>query len=226
MPALEQLEAAFLDAQDDPSFAAELSGLLAKLRRPADAADPLPQPSRQHLSEARGPAPRRRAQDQPGACPGLLAKRMGKTRLIAETGAGQHGVATAIVGALSGFETVIYMGAEDVERQELNVFRMELMGATRRAGRERRADAQGCDQRSAARLVGELRDHPLSARHGGRAASLSDDGARIPAGDRQGGARADHRADRAPARCGGRLRRRRVERDRAVHRFPRGRRRG
>ena len=54
---------------------------------------------------------------------------MGKTRLIAETGAGQHGVATAIVGALLGFETVVYMGAEDVERQQLNVFRMELMGA-------------------------------------------------------------------------------------------------
>jgi len=54
---------------------------------------------------------------------------MGKTRLIAETGAGQHGVATAIVGALLGFETVIYMGSKDVERQRLNVFRMELMGA-------------------------------------------------------------------------------------------------
>jgi tryptophan synthase beta chain len=61
---------------------------------------------------------------------GLLAKRMGKTRLIAETGAGQHGVATAMVGALLGFETVVYMGAEDVERQRLNVFRMELKGAT------------------------------------------------------------------------------------------------
>src|SRR5207244_10174354 len=60
---------------------------------------------------------------------GLLAKRMGKKRLIAETGAGQHGVATAIVGALLGFETVVYMGAEDVERQQLNVFRMQLMGA-------------------------------------------------------------------------------------------------
>jgi len=54
---------------------------------------------------------------------------MGKTRLIAETGAGQHGVATAIVGALLGFDTVVYMGAEDVERQKLNVFRMQLMGA-------------------------------------------------------------------------------------------------
>ena len=54
---------------------------------------------------------------------------MGRARLIAETGAGQHGVATAIVGALLGFETVIYMGADDVERQKLNVFRMQLMGA-------------------------------------------------------------------------------------------------
>jgi tryptophan synthase beta chain len=59
----------------------------------------------------------------------MLAKRMGKSRLIAETGAGQHGAATAIAGALLGFETVIYMGAEDVERQSLNVFRMRLMGA-------------------------------------------------------------------------------------------------
>src|SRR3546814_2113440 len=59
----------------------------------------------------------------------LLAKRMGKTRIIAETGAGQHGVATAIVGALFGLQTRIYMGAHDVERQKLKVFRMWLMGA-------------------------------------------------------------------------------------------------
>ena len=59
----------------------------------------------------------------------LLAKRMGKTRLIAETGAGQHGVATAMAGALFGLETQIYMGVDDIERQALNVYRMELMGA-------------------------------------------------------------------------------------------------
>ncbi|MFQ5477098.1 MAG: tryptophan synthase subunit beta [Candidatus Binatia bacterium] len=59
----------------------------------------------------------------------LLAKKMGKTRLIAETGAGQHGVATATVAALLGFEVEIYMGSEDVERQALNVFRMKLLGA-------------------------------------------------------------------------------------------------
>src|SRR3546814_13991968 len=67
----------------------------------------------------------------------LLARKMGKTRLIAETGAGQHGVATAIVGALFGFKTRIYMGAQDVERQKLNVFRMRLMGAEVVAGESR-----------------------------------------------------------------------------------------
>lgn len=60
----------------------------------------------------------------------LLAKRMGKTRIIAETGAGQHGVATAAAAARFGFECVVYMGAEDCERQKLNVFRMEMLGAT------------------------------------------------------------------------------------------------
>lgn len=129
VPALEQLEAAFLDAQNDASFQAELGDLLANY--------------------AGRPTPLTRCRNLPGniylkredllhggahktnqvLAQGLLAKRMGKTRLIAETGAGQHGVATAIVGALLGFETVIYMGAEDVERQALNVFRMRLMGA-------------------------------------------------------------------------------------------------
>jgi tryptophan synthase beta chain len=129
VPALEQLEAAFLDAQDDPGFAAELNDLLANY--------------------AGRPTPLTRCRNLPGNIylkredllhggahktnqvlgQGLLARRMGKTRLIAETGAGQHGVATAIVGALLGFETVVYMGAEDVERQQLNVFRMRLMGA-------------------------------------------------------------------------------------------------
>ena len=129
VPALEQLEGAFLDAQDDRAFAAELNGLLANY--------------------AGRPTPLTRCRNLPGNIylkredllhggahktnqvlgQGLLAKRMGKTRLIAETGAGQHGVATAIVGALLGFETLVYMGAKDVERQKLNVFRMELMGA-------------------------------------------------------------------------------------------------
>jgi tryptophan synthase beta chain len=129
VPALEQLEAAFLDARDDPAFATDLSGLLANY-----AGRPTP------LTRCRNLPPniylKREDLLHGGAHKtnqvlgqGLLAKRMGKTRLIAETGAGQHGVATAIVGALLGFETVVYMGAEDVERQQLNVFRMQLMGA-------------------------------------------------------------------------------------------------
>jgi len=129
VPALEQLEAAFLDAQDDAAFAAELNGLLADY-----AGRPTPLTRCRNLT---GNIYLKREDLLHGGAhktnqvlaQGLLAKRMGKTRLIAETGAGQHGVATAMVGALLGFETVIYMGAEDVERQQLNVFRMELMGA-------------------------------------------------------------------------------------------------
>ena len=129
VPALEQLEAAFLDAQEDDAFHAELGHLLRNY--------------------AGRPTPLTRCRNLPGniylkredllhggahktnqvLAQALLAKRMGKTRLIAETGAGQHGVATAIAGALLGFETVIYMGSKDVERQALNVFRMQLMGA-------------------------------------------------------------------------------------------------
>jgi tryptophan synthase beta chain len=129
VPALEQLEAAFLDAQEDPAFAAELNGLLANYAgRPTPLTRCQNLPTNIYLKREdllHGGA--HKTNQVLGQ--GLLAKRMGKTRLIAETGAGQHGVATAIVGALLGFETVIYMGAEDVERQQLNVFRMELMGA-------------------------------------------------------------------------------------------------
>jgi tryptophan synthase beta chain len=129
VPALEQLEAAFLDAQDDPAFTTELNGLLAHYAgRPTPLTKCRNLPGNIYLKREdllHGGA--HKTNQVLGQ--GLLAKRMGKTRLIAETGAGQHGVATAIVGALLGFETVIYMGAEDVERQKLNVFRMELMGA-------------------------------------------------------------------------------------------------
>jgi len=129
VPALEQLEAAFLDAQDDPAFASELNGLLANYAgRPTPLTKCRNLPRNIYLKREdllHGGA--HKTNQVLGQ--GLLAKRMGKTRLIAETGAGQHGVATAIVGALLGFQTVVYMGAEDVERQQLNVFRMKLMGA-------------------------------------------------------------------------------------------------
>ncbi len=132
MPALEQLEAAFLDAQEDEAFAAELGALLA-----AYAGRPTPLTLCRNLGTDKVRIYLKREDLLHGGAhktnqvlgQALLARRMGKTRLIAETGAGQHGVATALAGALFGLETRIYMGAHDVERQRLNVFRMELMGA-------------------------------------------------------------------------------------------------
>ena len=132
VPALEQLEASFLDAQEDGAFRAELDGLLTTY-----AGRPTPLTRCRNLGGTRARIYLKREDLLHGGAhktnqvlaQALLAKRMGKTRLIAETGAGQHGVATALAGALFGLEARIYMGADDVERQQLNVFRMELMGA-------------------------------------------------------------------------------------------------
>ncbi|MBA2636203.1 MAG: tryptophan synthase subunit beta, partial [Sphingomonas sp.] len=121
--------AAFLDAQDEAEFKAELNELLANYAgRPTPLTRCLNLPGNIYLKREdllHGGAHK----TNQVLAQGLLARRMGKRRLIAETGAGQHGVATALVGALLGFETRIYMGAHDVERQQLNVFRMQLMGA-------------------------------------------------------------------------------------------------
>jgi tryptophan synthase beta chain len=132
MPALEQVEAAFLEAERDPVFRAELDELLATY-----AGRPTPLTLCRNLGSEKARIYLKREDLLHGGAhktnqvlgQAMLAKRMGKRRLIAETGAGQHGVATAMVGALFGFETRIYMGAEDVERQRHNVFRMQLMGA-------------------------------------------------------------------------------------------------
>lgn len=132
MPALEQLEAAFLDAEQDVAFRAELDALLASY-----AGRPTPLTLCRNLGAGRTRIYLKREDLLHGGAhktnqvlgQALLARRMGKRRLIAETGAGQHGVATAMAGALFGFETRIYMGADDVERQRHNVFRMQLMGA-------------------------------------------------------------------------------------------------
>ncbi|HEU0133712.1 MAG TPA: tryptophan synthase subunit beta [Allosphingosinicella sp.] len=132
VPAVEQLEAAFLAASEDPSFHAELDELLAQY-----AGRPTPLTRCRNLGSERARIYLKREDLLHGGAhktnqvlgQALLAKRMGKSRLLAETGAGQHGVATALAGALFGLKTRIYMGAHDVERQKLNVFRMELMGA-------------------------------------------------------------------------------------------------
>ena len=133
MPALEQLEAAFLDAKTDPGFQRELSHLLTSY-----AGRPTPLYRCRNLARESGARIYLKREDllhggahktNQALGQGLLARRMGKTRLIAETGAGQHGVATALTGAVLGLPTRVYMGAVDVERQKQNVFRMRLMGA-------------------------------------------------------------------------------------------------
>ncbi len=134
MSPLEEIEQAYLRFRGDPAFQAELDDLLANF-----AGRPTPLFHAKRLSEKLGGAKlylKREDLLHTGAhkinnCLGqiLLARRMGKKRIIAETGAGQHGVATATVCALFGLECVVYMGEEDMRRQRLNVFRMRLLGA-------------------------------------------------------------------------------------------------
>ncbi len=134
MAALEELEHAYAQAKEDPAFQAELDDLLHNY-----CGRPTPLYFAKRLTEQCGGAKiylKREDLLHTGAHKinnalgqGLLARRMGKQRIIAETGAGQHGVATATVCALFGLECVIYMGEEDMRRQELNVYRMRLLGA-------------------------------------------------------------------------------------------------
>lgn len=133
VPVLKQLEQAFLEARADAAFNRELDGLL---REYAGRETPLYR-CRNLTAGTKATIYLKREDLLHGGAhktnqvigQALLAKRMGKTRLIAETGAGQHGVATALAGALFKMKTRIYMGAKDMERQALNVFRMKLMGA-------------------------------------------------------------------------------------------------
>ncbi|MGK7935384.1 MAG: tryptophan synthase subunit beta [Xenococcaceae cyanobacterium] len=139
MPALAEFEAAYAQYKDDRNFQQELQGLLKDyVGRPS----PLYFAERlsQHYTNSDGTSPqiylKREDLNHTGAhkinnaiAQALLAIRMGKKRIIAETGAGQHGVATATVCARFGLECIIYMGVEDMERQKLNVFRMRLLGA-------------------------------------------------------------------------------------------------
>ncbi|MDO4247201.1 MAG: tryptophan synthase subunit beta [Deinococcus sp.] len=134
IPALDELEAAYLQAKQDPEFLAELDELLREfVGRPNSLY------LARRLTEHAGGAKiylKREDQNFTGAhkinnclAQALLAKRMGKKKVIAETGAGQHGVASATAAALLGLSCVVYMGEEDIRRQSLNVFRMKLLGA-------------------------------------------------------------------------------------------------
>ena len=109
----------------------------------------------------------------------LLTRRMGKTRMIAETGAGQHGVATATAAAYLGLECTVYMGEVDTERQALNVARMQLLGAEVIPVGSGVAHPQGRHQRGDPRLGGQRRPHRLLLRHRGRAAPVPGDGPRL-----------------------------------------------
>ncbi|MFT4465347.1 MAG: tryptophan synthase subunit beta [Sodalis sp. (in: enterobacteria)] len=133
MPALIQLEEAFVSTQSDPAFQAEFSNLLINY-----AGRPTPLTLCRNLTAGTRTKLYLKREDllHGGAHKtnqvlgqALLAKRMGKTEIIAETGAGQHGVASALSSALLGLKCRIYMGAKDIERQSPNVFRMRLMGA-------------------------------------------------------------------------------------------------
>jgi len=133
VPACEELEAAFAAAWADPAFKGRLDDLLEHY-----GGRPTPVTECRRLGERLGIRLLLKREDlaHTGSHKlnnvigqALLAERMGKRRLIAETGAGQHGVATATAAALLGLECLVYMGAVDVERQALNVFRMELLGA-------------------------------------------------------------------------------------------------
>jgi tryptophan synthase beta chain len=134
MAALEELEQVYAEARLDPAFQTELDGLLKNY-----VGRPTPLSFAKRLTDALGGAKiylKREDLLHTGAHKinnaigqGLLAVRMGKKRIVAETGAGQHGVATATVCALLGLECVVYMGTEDMARQEPNVYRMRLLGA-------------------------------------------------------------------------------------------------
>ena len=185
-----------------PASARELDALLRRLRRAARRRST----SRRRLSEAAGSTVYLKREDllHTGAHKinnalgqALLARRMGKRRVIAETGAGQHGVATATACALLGLDCVVYMGTEDMRRQRPNVERMGLLGAEVRAGGRRRTHAQGGGQRGHPRLGGQRGRHPLRDRLGGRPRAVPGARARPPARDRRRAARSGARPPRA-----------------------------
>ena len=179
--ALDELDAAYDQARTDESFTDELDNLLSTY-----AGRPTPLTEAARLTERIGGARillkredlahtgSHKINNVLGQC--LLTKRMGKTRVIAETGAGQHGVATATACALLGLDCVVYMGAEDTRRQALNVARMRLLGAEVVAvtsGSQTLKDAINEAMRD---WVASVDDHPLLHRFGHGSSPVPDDG--------------------------------------------------
>ena len=191
MPLILELEKAYAKAKADPQFKQEMDGYLTHyVGRPSPLyfAERLTEHCRQTASGLSGGGAKiylkREELNHTGAHKVnnvlgqiLLAQRMGKKRIIAETGAGMHGVATATLCARFGLECIVYMGSVDVERQKANVFRMHMLGAKVVPVEFGLEDAQGRHERGAARLGDQCRLDVLLHRHHCRAASLSDDGA-------------------------------------------------
>ena len=202
MPALAELEQAWIAAREDPAYRSELDGLLRDF-----AGRPTPLYRARRLSERAGRTIYLKREDlnhtgshklNNALGQVLLAKRMGKRRIIAETGAGQHGVATATVCALLGLECMVYMGVEDTRRQRPNVQRMQLLGASVQpvdAGARTLKEATSAAIRD---WVTQRPGHPLRDRLGRRAGAVPGARARPAARHRRRGARADPRA-RGPA---------------------------
>ena len=181
IPALDELERGWHDAQSDDAFRLELDELgrtfagrptpLTRVERFAPGKrlylkrEDLLHTGAHKLNNALGQA--------------VLAQRLGKRRIVAETGAGQHGVATATVCARFGLECVVYMGEEDMRRQRPNVERMNLLGAEVRPVDFGTPDAEGSDERGDSRLDLERRDDALPDRLVRGTGSVSRDRARV-----------------------------------------------
>ena len=235
MPLILELEKAYAEAKADPAFQKEMDGYLTHyVGRPSPLyfAERLTAHCRQTASGLSGGGAKiylkREELNHTGAHKVnnvlgqiLLARRMGKKRIIAETGAGMHGVATATLCARFGLECIVYMGSVDVERQKPNVFRMQMLGAKVvpvESGSKTLKDAMNEALRDWVTNVGlDLLLH----RHRRWPASLSDDGARFPVDHRPRDARADAGGGRPPAGFAHRLHRRRLERHGPVPSLPR-----
>ena len=219
IPALDELEAGWREALADDALPRRAARARDDLRRPADAAHAAPSGSR----PASGIYLKREDLLHTGAHKlnnalgqAVLARRLGKQRIVAETGAGQHGVATATVCARFGYECVVYMGAEDMRRQKPNVERMDLLGAeVRRVEFGTKTLKEATSEAIRDWITNVETTHYLIGSCVGPA-PYPEIVARAAVGDRPRGARADPRGGGPPARGRRRLRRRRLERDRHV----------
>ena len=199
VPALDELEAGWQEASADPSFAAELDALgreYAGRPTPLTLAERF-LPGTAPVPQARGPAAHGRAQDQQRAGAGRARAPLGKPRIIAETGAGQHGVAAATVCARFGLECVVYMGEEDMRAPAPERRAHGPAGRRGSPGRLRHAHAEGGDERGHSRLDHERPHDALPHRLVRRPAPVSHHRPRAAGRDRARGARAVPRAPRA-----------------------------